>query len=553
MDIDTTIRRAKAKDPKALNDIYTMYYPEMARVCTNIVKGDKDIVNDLVHDAFVLAFASLDQLRDNERFLEWLTAIVRNVAIKHIARKKRLHLVPLSQINSNNNALSSESLTDSNINLKDIIELVSQLPEGYGKVFRLYAIEGFSHKEIGEMLGIKPHSSSSQFSRAKSLLKRMFAGGGIIAILSVLLYHLITPHSNEPVVSKIKPKDNKRNVAEVPITQKRHEDEANKKTHSINKSLDKPDTVQYTSDTVVTPSCKNIQEPAKEPREIAETYKDTTAATPEDSMLLPVNNNIQLLADDGKPTKKKWKLLVAGSFGPALAQNTGKRIAIGHTGDIDSEGPAPIFPESVNTWEDYSRYLHMMEHENTTTDTIALIDIADHNHGDIVEKEKHDKPVTFGISFNKTLNGRWSMETGILYSLLNSHFVMGDNGYVIMRKQQAHYIGVPIRLSYRLIGYDNLSAYTSTGFTLHVPVYGKMNSNYMVNWHTAYSESRHFSPPFQWQTGISIGLQYKFTPHTSIFVEPTLNWFIPSGSDTHTIWTEHPVMFTSLVGIRLTW
>lgn len=137
MDIDTTIQRAKAKDPKALNDIYTMYYPEMARVCTNIVKGDEDVVHDLVHDAFVLAFASLDQLKENGRFAEWLTAITRNVAIKHITRKKRLYFVPLSQIDSNNSALPDESTADSNISQKEILDLISQLPEGYVILFLL--------------------------------------------------------------------------------------------------------------------------------------------------------------------------------------------------------------------------------------------------------------------------------------------------------------------------------------------------------------------------------------------------------------------------------
>jgi RNA polymerase sigma factor (sigma-70 family) len=162
MDIDKIIERAKEKDPKALNDIYKMYYPKMVGVCMKIIKEDEDMAHDLVHDAFVLAFASMDKLRDNERFGEWLTTIVRNVSLKHSAQKAKLRLVPLSSISPNHEALLDYSdIPDSDMNSKDILELVSQLPEGYSKIFRLSVIEGFSHKQIVDMLGIEPHSSSS--------------------------------------------------------------------------------------------------------------------------------------------------------------------------------------------------------------------------------------------------------------------------------------------------------------------------------------------------------------------------------------------------------
>ena len=89
MQTDTIVERAKAKDPKALNEIYAMYYPKMVGVCMKIAKEDEDTLHDLVHYAFVRAFAPLDKLRDNERFGEWLTTIGRNVALKHISKKEK--------------------------------------------------------------------------------------------------------------------------------------------------------------------------------------------------------------------------------------------------------------------------------------------------------------------------------------------------------------------------------------------------------------------------------------------------------------------------------
>lgn len=87
MQTDTIIERAKAKDSKALNEIYAMYYPKMVGVCMKIAKEDEDTVHDLVHDAFVLAFASLGNLRNNERFGEWLTTICQECRIETCSPK----------------------------------------------------------------------------------------------------------------------------------------------------------------------------------------------------------------------------------------------------------------------------------------------------------------------------------------------------------------------------------------------------------------------------------------------------------------------------------
>ena len=552
MQTDTIVERAKAKDLKALNEIYAMYYPKMVGVCMKIAKEDEDTVHDLVHDAFVLAFASLDNLRDNERFGEWLTTIVRNVALKHISQKDKIHFVSLSDVDPNDaSLLDFSSQADSAINYGDILYAISQLPEGYSKVIRLSLIEGFSHKEIASMLGIEAHSSSSQLSRAKVLLKQIL-GYKQLAIILVLLIsiplYFFLPRRDDPNVCEIRhakkkteEKSSLKQQVNEPIQDISIAEEHNKVVASGNEQ----------TDTLTIPSLHDIQYVEKDQKMIAETKEDSVLMEQRDSVIAPIEHHEPLLAETTPLKKNKWKFLAAGSLGPALAQNVYKLLQTGSIGDIDSE--VPTFPGNINTWEDYSRYLHITQHDNTPADTLALIDIADHNTGDMVEKEEHDKPVTFGISLSKTLTDRWNIETGIQYSIINSRFTMGENGYSIVKKQKAHYLGVPLKLSYRLVDYKRLSAYSSAGVTMHIPVYGKWDSSYIVEWQSAYSDSYHFTPPFQWQTSLSFGVQYKFTSNVSIFIEPTFNWFIPSGSEIHTIWTEHPVMFTSPFGIRFTW
>ena len=171
MDIKTLVERAKTKDSHALETLYNMYYPKMLGLCIKITKEDEDTAKDLVHDAFVLAFSSLHNLNTPQRFGEWLSTITRNVTLKYIERKGKISFVSITDEGETVAATGVSS--DSTVDLQDIFNLIDELPNGYGKVLRLYAIDGFSHREIAEILGVEPHSSSSQLSRAKAMLRKI--------------------------------------------------------------------------------------------------------------------------------------------------------------------------------------------------------------------------------------------------------------------------------------------------------------------------------------------------------------------------------------------
>lgn len=572
MDIDTLIRRAKEKAPDALDTIYRTYYPQMVGVCMNIIREDRAVAQDLVHDAFVLAFVSIGSLRDNSKLSEWLTSIVRNVSLKHIAWRDKVHVLPISSINYEDAVfVDSAPSPDADLNYKELLELINQLPEGYSKILRLSVIEGFSHKEISEMLGIMPHSSSSQLARAKNVLKRLLENK-VIAIITILLltvpaWYFLFNHEdkrqNEMVKVDERSGQSKPNNEHIQAEQKdtiTEKDNNSVLSPVINISThhrkeialtDKEEMQITTPDTdsvEVKPNTDIINEVL-----ITEAVEDSTVSTKKDSITQPVIvPEINITEELGKQ-KKKWQFLAAGSLGPALAQSAYKLIAVDNSRLPEPDASSVVLPDHVSTWEEYATYLNSTPYSDIPADTLALMEIADHNTGEIEQKEHHDKPITFGISLTKSLGRNWSLETGLQYSILKSQFYMGENGYSIASKQKVHYLGIPLRVSYNWIDYKRLSAYTSAGVALHIPVYGKVSSNYLTNWQCAYSESKHFTPTLQWQTGVGIGLQYKLAPNTSLFVEPTFNWFIPSGSDTHTIWTEHPFMFTCPFGLRITW
>lgn len=569
MDLSTSIQRAKEKDPNAFAIIYRTYYPKMVRICMNITREDRATVDDLVHDAFILAFVSIGSLKDNSKFNEWITSIVRNVSLKHLKQKDRIHFQSISSFNEEDTMfMDSSPSPDSECSYKELLELINQLPEGYSKILRLSVIEGFSHKEISEMLGIEPHSSSSQLSRAKRLLRRMIDNRAIIVIAVLLLpiaWYLIFRHQKEQQndIGIADTKHGKQTRPDLDKSLTVQQDSAEFRP-TINISVPTRKEIvlmNQTEQIVLTPDSDSI---AVKPhsnitndRLIMETAEDSLHSTPKDSIISPVIQPEINIAEEHDKGKKKWQFFAAGSLGPALAQGAYNMIATKASDRpvIGSDTPEPdyVVPDNVSTWEDYGKYLKFVSSPDASADTLALIDIVDHNTGEIEQKEHHDRPITFGVSLTKSLGKRWSLETGLQYSMLNSQFSMGENGYSIVDKQKAHYLGIPLRVSYHWINHKHLSAYSSFSFTMHVPVYGKTKSNYLVDWHSVHTQSKHFTPSVQWQTGVGFGLQYKFVPNTSIFVEPTFNWFIPSDSDTHTIWTEHPFMFTCPFGLRITW
>lgn len=554
MKIEKLLEKVKAGDTDALKIIYERYSPMMRSICFSITKEDEDTINDLVQDAFVLTYYSLSKLKDNSKFKEWCAAITKNTALKHLEKKSKLQTIPFSSIMDEELEVEGALQTDSLLHENDILELINSLPTGYGKVFRMSVIEGFSHKEIADKLGIEPHSSSSQLARAKAMLRNMIDKRALAAISIILISIPLCKY----LFWKKTVEEKKLPTANV--------------ERKNNNKIDKPElesissqTNRYVANTFITKK-KQIREISLDSivksnewknedtiRNIAiiieerdTTLSDTT------SMFIPQIENY-IVADTTRHKKNKWQFLATGSLGSALAQNVYKLIASNNNGLPDPDGPTPIIPNEISTWEDYYKHLQQKEHEGMSADTLALMTIAKHNSGKIVEHEQHDKPITFGISLTKNIGKNWSLGTGIQYSLLKSNFTLGEGEYFINRVQKVHYLGIPLSTSYKWFNSKNWSAYSSVGIIFNIPMYGKNNEQYVTGTTVTYKDSWHFTPSVQWSVGVGTGLQYNFAPNWSMYLEPSFNWYIPNGSTVHTIWTEHPFSISVPFGIRFTW
>lgn len=566
MKIEKLIERVKAGDADALKTVYETYSQRMRNVCIRITQEDEDTVSDLVQEAFIRAYYSLGKLKDSSKFGEWIVAITKNVSLRYLERKQKVQVMPFSSI-ADEFDVESSLASDSMLEEKELLEIINKLPSGYCKVFKMAVIEGFSHKEIAEKLGIEPHSSSSQLTRAKVMLqaminKRTLALISIILICVPICKYLFWKKDTEEKRLSVANVDN---AKEKPSAN--HGTElSNTKSSSVDKKVLATTTPNVKTKlpkfTVVDSICiKTDFEKDDSTNNIVIAIEKDTVSFDTVKQVMPKFEEFIAKNDVAPSYKSKWQLLAMGSVGSALAQ-TAYKILVGNKGEDSTDGPQPSGPQMFSTWEEYSRYLQQNAHGNMSEAEKALMEIAINNTnninnikngGKIVEHEYHDKPITFGLSMTKTINRKWNVETGLQYSLLKSEFILGEDDYYVQKRQKIHYLGIPLHLSYKWFGANRWTAYTSAGIILNIPLSGKTDEQYVTGTVIPYSDSWHFTPPFQWTIGTGVGLQYNFANNWGVYLEPTFSWHIPNGSTTRTIWTEHPFTITVPFGIRFTW
>jgi RNA polymerase sigma-70 factor (ECF subfamily) len=140
----------------------------MMGLCLRYV-GDRETARDLLQDGFVKVFTSLNMYSGTGSFEAWIRMIFVNMAIEYLRKKDILQdTVDLENIRN----LTEEETAVSKLTAEMIMELVQQLPDGFRTIFNLYAIEGYSHKEIGDKLHISETTSRSQYARARQWLRR---------------------------------------------------------------------------------------------------------------------------------------------------------------------------------------------------------------------------------------------------------------------------------------------------------------------------------------------------------------------------------------------
>lgn len=156
----------KNQGNKSLEALFKSYARGMYNICLRMT-GNKQDAEDILQEAFYLAFVNMNKLKKIESFGAWLKKIVVNKCISFL--RKQIHFVDIDSTYQEISEKDEDWMNE--LSMKDINQEIQQLPDGSRVVFNLYLLENYSHKQISELLGISESTSKSQYHRAKSILR----------------------------------------------------------------------------------------------------------------------------------------------------------------------------------------------------------------------------------------------------------------------------------------------------------------------------------------------------------------------------------------------
>jgi RNA polymerase sigma factor (sigma-70 family) len=163
------IEGCSRNDRKAQKLLYERYSPMLLGICCRYTRNLAE-AEDVMQEGFVKIFSHIYQYSGIGSFEGWLKRIMVNTAITHY-RSNQKHFNQLDITEIRESKIEDHSPVEVDFSQEDLLKVIRLLPRGYQLVFNLFAIEGYSHKEIGEMLGIDIGTSKSQLSRARTILQ----------------------------------------------------------------------------------------------------------------------------------------------------------------------------------------------------------------------------------------------------------------------------------------------------------------------------------------------------------------------------------------------
>lgn len=163
------IKALRKEDPKAQRQVYDKYSTRMLALCFRYVCDDM-AAEDVMIEGFLKVFEKIGQFNGEGSFEGWIRRIMVNEALGYLRKQKRILEDNLSDEANN---IPDYIQADQNLEAEELLALIEALPVGYRTVFNLYAIEGYAHIEIAQMLGITESTSKSQLHRARALLQKM--------------------------------------------------------------------------------------------------------------------------------------------------------------------------------------------------------------------------------------------------------------------------------------------------------------------------------------------------------------------------------------------
>ena len=561
------IDACKNGDKEALGELYTTYANRLLGVCRHYVKDDNS-AHDILHDAFIIIFMSIQDLKDESKLEGWMITIVRNLSLKYLQNTEK-EAIPLSCLNIEIQETACEEQKKIEFGL--LLSAIESLPEGNREVFKLSVLEGLSHKEIGEQLGINPHSSSSQLFRAKKTLRAMLINYWMLFLLPILIPVYIYIATRDKTVET---SDNEPTATNTHKSQSKY----------VQKGLEtlKKEESRYSTSPSTTSNAGRGSAGAIVPEGNIALQVSTDSAKTEQRILsfnvdsLQKHLAIGIRTDDSlycipQPPQDKMialnerknfnvcnKKKYPWTFNLGYSSNAGANGAVSNLDYLSlvdyANGGATA---KLYTWADledyYARNNALMDSVERARMSLILREHPTDDNGSLGEVAHHCRPKTFGLSINKQLSPKWTFGTGITYTRLKSEFESEYNKARLVKTQKIDYVGIPLRLTYQVWSKGRFNAYMTGGMAFEMPVYSSLEKKYIITADSSYTLKRDIKPRYQWSVNLGVGVQYKLFKPFSLYLEPNMFYYFRNSSNLETYRTEHPFIITVPFGLRLTW
>jgi len=167
---DAIIRGCIKNQAVAQRELYLQYSPKMLAVCYRFAHNRED-AEDMLQEGFIKVFTQIGRFENRGSFEGWIRKIVVHTCINILKKNKKFN-ESVDLIHAHSVALKEDSIP-ALVQVKQIVECIRLLPTGYRTVLNLFAIEGYSHREIAQLLDIEESPSRSQFTRAKAMLEEL--------------------------------------------------------------------------------------------------------------------------------------------------------------------------------------------------------------------------------------------------------------------------------------------------------------------------------------------------------------------------------------------
>lgn len=172
------VKQCILNNPIAQKLLFERFNRKMMGVCLRYA-GRSEEAEDMLQNGFIRIFEKIGTFKGLGSLEGWIRRIVVNEALTYLRKNKAMQMnIDIDDIKYK---LPSSSHVGESLNVKDLLNIIQQLPLGFRTVFNMYAIEGYSHKEIAEQLGISEGTSKSQYSRAKTHLQNILQSESTLA------------------------------------------------------------------------------------------------------------------------------------------------------------------------------------------------------------------------------------------------------------------------------------------------------------------------------------------------------------------------------------